>query len=91
MQYSCNPAHYTASNGLILEINTGPPLCVCWDAVQVLSVYESTFVGLQGLAAHFPKGTPEFEAAEAALTDVLGHLVSDVKGVYGDDVLYQVC
>lgn len=57
----------------------------------MLSVYESTFVGLQGLAAHFPKGTPEFEAAEAALTDVLGHLVSDVKGVYGDDVLYQVC
>lgn len=53
-------------------------------------MYESTFVGLQALAAHFPRGSPEFAAAEAALMDVLSHTISELKGVYGDDMLYQV-
>ena len=48
-------------------------------------------MGLQALATHFPRGTPEYEAAESGLMAALGHLMSELKGVYGDDVLYQVC
>jgi hypothetical protein len=58
--------------------------------LQVTSLYESTFVGLQALGAHFPRGSPELEAAEGALMDMLSSAVSKLKGVYGDDMLYQV-
>lgn len=57
---------------------------------KVTSLYESTFVGLQALGAHFPRGSPELEAAEGALMDMLSSAVSKLKGVYGDDMLYQV-
>lgn len=59
-------------------------------STQVQTVYESTFVGLQALAAHFPRGSPEYQAAESALMELLGSVVTSLKGVYGDDVLYQV-
>lgn len=58
--------------------------------MQVTSLYESTFVGVQALGAHFAKGSPELEAAEGALMGVLSSAVSKLKGVYGDDMLYQV-
>lgn len=64
-------------------------VCVCW--LQVLALYESTFVGLQALGSHFPKGSAELQAAEQALVAVLSKLVTELKGVYGDDMLYQVC
>jgi hypothetical protein len=64
-------------------------ICVCW--LQVLALYESTFVGLQALGSHFPKGSAELQAAEQALVAVLSKLVTELKGVYGDDMLYQVC
>lgn len=62
---------------------------VCW--LQVLALYESTFVGLQALASHFPKGSAELQAAEEALMAVLSKLVIELKGVYGNDMMYQVC
>lgn len=58
--------------------------------LQAMSLYESTFVGLQALGAHFAKGSPELQAAEDALMGVLSNVVTGLKGVYGDDVLYQV-
>jgi hypothetical protein len=47
-------------------------------------------VGLQALSAHFPAGSAELAAAEAALMDILASVVTGLKGVYGDEVLYQV-
>lgn len=59
--------------------------------LQATSLYESSFVGLQGLRSHFAHDSPEMEAAESALMDALAAAVSGLKGVYGDDILYQVC
>lgn len=70
---------------LLLPLTGGMPF------LQVTSLYESSFVGLQGLRAHFAHGSPEMEAAEGALMDALAAAVSGLKGVYGDDILYQVC
>lgn len=53
-------------------------------------MYESTFVGLQGLAALHPAGSQALAAAEAALVGLLGGFAGQLKEVFGDDVLYQV-
>lgn len=57
---------------------------------QDMVVYESTFVGLQGLAALHPAGSQALAAAEAALVGLLGGFAGQLKEVFGDDVLYQV-
>jgi hypothetical protein len=62
------------------------PLCRLQDMV----VYESTFVGLQGLAALHPPGSQVLAAAEAALVGLLGGFAGQLQEVFGDDVLYQV-
>lgn len=59
--------------------------------LQVLALYESTFVGLQAMGSHFPKDSAELQAAEEALMAVLSKLVTELKGVYENDMLYQVC
>jgi hypothetical protein len=66
------------------------PAAAVHVGLQAMSLYESTFVGLQALGAHFAKGSPELQAAEDALMGVLSNVVIGLKGVYGDDVLYQV-
>jgi hypothetical protein len=53
-------------------------------------VYESTFVGLQGLAAVHAPGSEVLAAAEAALVGLLGSFAGQLRAVYGDEVLYQV-
>jgi hypothetical protein len=58
--------------------------------LQDLAVYESTFVGLQGLAAVHAPGSEVLAAAEAALVALLGSFAGQMRDVYGDDVLYQV-
>jgi hypothetical protein len=57
---------------------------------QEFTVYESTFVGLQGLSAEHAKGSPEFAAAENALVALLGVLAEQLRQAYNDEVLYQV-
>jgi hypothetical protein len=58
--------------------------------LQDFAVYESTFVGLQGLAAVHAPGSEVLAAAEAALVGLLGSFAGQMREVYGDDVLYQV-
>lgn len=53
-------------------------------------MYESTFVGLQGLASLHPPGSDAFAAAEEALVGMLGRLAGQLKQMHGDDILYQV-
>lgn len=59
--------------------------------VQGPAVYESTFVGLQGLSTLYSKGSAELEAAENALMTLLSKVAAEMKEVYDDKVLYQVC
>jgi hypothetical protein len=58
---------------------------------QALAVFEASFVGLQALAAHFPRDSQVLSAAEAALGSVLAHTVEQLKAAFDDDVLFQVC
>jgi hypothetical protein len=58
--------------------------------LQDLAVYESTFVGLQGLAALHAPGSEVLAAAETALVALLGSFAGQLNEVYGDEVLYQV-
>jgi hypothetical protein len=79
---------FTLVNGLISKLHD--KFCSCCFILQDMVVYESTFVGLQGLAAQHPAGSEVLAAAEAALVGLLGSFAGQLKEVYGDDVLYQV-
>lgn len=59
-------------------------------ALQEPMLYESTFVGLQGLSALHPQGSPELAAAEDALFSLIGSLAEQMKQAYDNEVLYQV-
>lgn len=58
--------------------------------LQEFIVYESTFVGLQGLSAVHQQGSPELTAAEDALVTMLGDLAEQMRQAYDDEILYQV-
>ncbi|KAF8055596.1 peptidyl-prolyl cis-trans isomerase [Scenedesmus sp. PABB004] len=54
-----------------------------------LQVFESTFVGLQGLAGH-PEGADAVAAGEAALVAGLGALGQALREAFDDSVVFQV-